>query len=233
MPRDRVATGTSARMYARPPGATMVSGIWDDGCPLDAGTAMFASNDLTHRRAESMRQLINQPLQGALTVINSGGWLTVDESVPPSDHRTLPEDVLAWTRQVAHCWGPFPLVRDNDQVAPGMKALPRAVKVSVRCKSDGSNTLTVYVAATTSKNPPSGGSLACSSLLTLTTTSATATRVSGTLNIIRGATRTLTTGSDEFEVGAARAEEYWIWLGWVMTAGSAKLLAVSAWELDA
>jgi hypothetical protein len=232
MSRDRIASAAAARMYARPPGGD--SQLWNDGCPVDAGTAMLASNDLTHRRAESMRQLLNEPLQGALTVINSGGWLTVDEDVPPAADRTLPEEELAWTRQVARCWGPFTLVRDNDQVAPGYAALPRAVRFKVRCKSNGSAVLTLYVAATTSRLPPAGGALACTSMQTMTTTSATATWLACTLGMRQGTPRSVVASADnEWDTGSARPEEYWLWLGWKMVAGSAKLLAVSAWELDA
>ena len=61
-----------------------------DGKPLDSGTACLITNNITHLRNESLRPLFSDVGPGELGVVNSGGWLTLNEAeeIPASATRT-------------------------------------------------------------------------------------------------------------------------------------------------
>ena len=237
MPDQTFGTGTGA-VYLKHPAADASGGPWSDGAPLDAGTAMIVTNNLGVLHRESGQQLVSDLGPGTTVFVNGAGWSTFsDEDIPDAGVRTRQEQEIAWNREVSRRYGPFPLVVDRLMADGTVR--PRKVRFTVRAFSDGTNTYSLYVAATASSAPPSDGYL---DLKKATFTSASVTNY-GAGTGMTGPTLDLDFSAaglaiqdvpcgppDDSGAGTARVALVYLWLGW-KAVGTCGWHAVSAWEM--
>lgn len=227
MPRDTLQSGTSARYLRHVPGGdgTLVG----DGCPLDSGTGMILGSDANALRLESLRHLFSSLGPGALTA-GKDGWSDLDEPTPDSSQRTAPEQAIAWGESTAMVFGPFPACKDDNQRAPGRDDLERAVKVAVTCKSDGTNTLTIYFAVTTNRLPPTQGYTSFEAVTT-TSSSVVEVRHTGALYPTGSPHGYTAAGASDTGAGSVTVDEYFVWVGYELAAGTGSVISAEGWEV--
>jgi hypothetical protein len=232
--RDSIKSGSSARIYRR--AAADMGGLLSDGRPLDSGSAMRLASEINHLISEcAPRQLVNCHGPGSVVVVNSD-WNDLNEQVPDATARSGYEHMeIAWSATSAMRFGPFPGVRDRPADEGAM--LLRKVRAAVRAKSDGTNTLSVYVAATATKRPPSDGYLAFRKATMTSSTAATLFDSALTDLDLRGVPAVsrpepVSALGEQAVGGYVEVPEFWLWLGYKHAGATpAYVLSVAFWEL--
>lgn len=238
MARDTLATGTNRKYMKHPPADDALSQV-KDGHPLDAGTWHILVNNSHVLLAESARQVFADAI-GLTSKATDFGWDNLDEDEPAVAERsaTTTFNLIAWNvlgaTPTARCYGPFPMISDrSDTTTAGRENLPRRLRVHVRYFSDGTNAFKVYVAFTTTDQPPTAGVFA-SDVTTWSTTSASdqdATVTFASFHEVGTTTRHSGT-TTAFGSGFVAVPEYYVWVGWNMDAvtGTAGIRSVECWE---
>jgi hypothetical protein len=229
-------SGTPSQYVKHPPAA---SSFWANGDALDAGTAQDVDQNISHLTAENFRPLVEQPGPGLLAdhtnPSNLWGGLA-DLTGPPGG--VTPDALLAvpWSTSRPNCfrWGPFYAIVDNDSPAGWLTF--RKVQFDVEVNTAGSE-LKVYVAMTTTPNPPSesyidgtfqtmqspfgGGPQRLSTKMEPTPP---AVAYAGTPRTCRPPTAGLNR--------SLSLAEFWIWMAYVNgSAGSNTMQSISAFEV--
>lgn len=234
MARDTLKIGTT-RAYMKHPAAGAASSFVADGKPMDSGTWHVVVNNTHVLQAESARQLFSDVGPGSVTKGNDDGWENLDETAATASDRGG-VNVIAWntlgSTQTARVYGPFAICLDRQRTSGTVPRdnLARRVRVHVRYKSDGTNIFKVFVAITPSPAPPTDRALA-SDLTTIFTTSAT--DVDSTITLEFGGSTAYTHQSGVATArgaGSVTVQEYWVWVGWRIVAGTAAVASMEAWE---
>jgi hypothetical protein len=245
MPRDAIES--TARIWRRDPTTESVAParrgtLLEDGSPYDAGSAMLFASELNHLMSEcAPRQLVND--SGVGSVVVGGGdwsgyggvndWSGLNEPTPGD--RTYGEQVIAWSRSTARCYGPFPAV--IDRIGDGGMLAPRSVRCAVRAYGNGAANTLVLIAATATRRPPSDGYLAARTDTILAAAEETLFGTEAldlTWSSLPAQPRpepTDTTGSGGVP-GVVQVPEFYLWLGYLSTSATPMYITtVSFWEL--
>lgn len=133
--------------------------VWDDGTPVDAGTAIILASNASHLTLESMRHHVMEVSQRSMA--HTGGkdtWEGVQDSSGPSaaDIAALPADEgykgVSWMN-FTQMWGP--LFVPLDRIAADGSLIARTLKCRFVFSNSGGAACYAHVALTT-HNSPSG-----------------------------------------------------------------------------
>lgn len=187
---------------------------------IDAGIVQIIDSNLSHLSREFLHQLgtaiggDDAPSQQH----SYNGLEDVDEPTSPASA----VDAIAWTRAVSFCWGPFDLTQDRPD--DGAAKL-RNVMACIDAVGGTSSSLTLILAVTQGEGIPRD-----ENVIAYATKYASSGRASNEI--------TATLGEVAFGQRRARAEggEYaafadlWVWVGWLSTSGSDRIVAADVWE---
>lgn len=189
------------------------------GDAIDAGIVQILDSNLSHLSREFLHQLGTAiGGDGTLEQQSYNGLEDVDKPTNPAS----PVDGIAWTRDVAFCWGPFDLTQDRpDEGATKL----RKIMACVDAVGGTSSSLTLILAVTQGEGIPRD-----ENVVGYATKSASSGRASNeitaTLGEIALGQRRSRAGGSEYAAFA----DLWVWLGWLSTSGADRIVAADIWE---
>lgn len=189
------------------------------GDAIDAGIVQILDSNLSHLSREFLHQL--GTAIGGDSVLEQQSYTGLEDVDEPANPAS-PVDAIAWTREVAFCWGPFDLTQDRpDEGATRL----RNITACIDAIGGTSSSLTLIVAVTQGEGVPRD-----ENVVGYATKSASSGRATNEI--------TVSVGRIAFGQRRARAEgdayaafaDLWVWVGWQSTSGSDRVIAADIWE---
>lgn len=190
------------------------------GDAIDAGIVQILDSNLSHLSRELLHQL--GTAIGSDSVLEQTSYVGLEDLDEPTNAGSV-VDVIAWTREVSFCWGPFDLTQ--DRIDSDGAAQTRNVTACVDAIGGTSSSLTLLVAVTQGPGIPRSDNV-----VGYASASASSGRSSNQL--------TATLGPIAFGQRRARADggefaafaDLWVWVGWLSTSGTDRIIAADIWE---
>jgi hypothetical protein len=231
---ERIDDNTTPRSYRMPGAGTP----WvQDGRPVDAGTAHHFDNNLSHYCSEmALRPLIFEPGPGGIKVQNLQGYSGLTDTTIraiTSGWAQSTADWISWDRRTARVWGPFNGIADVARTNLSGNAL-RKVTWYVDVNGGGANTLTLYLAITSTNQPPSAADIGDGSggffFVDNSVPSGRGTRVVQLTPTYVLPRRNLRSRPSATSTIMTSTMPFFLWLGWYSTNISDAIIGISAWE---
>lgn len=190
------------------------------GDAIDAGIVQILDSNLSHLSRELLHQL--GTAIGSDSVLEQTSYSGLEDVDAPTNAQSV-VDVISWTRAVSYCWGPFDLTQ--DRVGSDGTAQMRSVTACVDAIGGSSSSLTLIVAVTQGPGTPRSDNV-----IGYASASASSGRAQNQL--------TATVGPVAFGQRRARGDgsefaafaDLWVWIGWLSTSGSDRVIAADIWE---
>lgn len=190
------------------------------GDAIDAGIVQILDSNLSHLSRELLHQL--GTAIGSDSVLEKPSYSGLEDVDAPTNAQSV-VDVISWTRAVSYCWGPFDLTQ--DRIGSDGTAQMRSITACVDAIGGTSTSLTLIVAVTQGPGIPRSDNV-----LGYASASASSGRAQNQL--------TATVGPVAFGQRRARGDgsefaafaDLWVWVGWLGTSGSDRVIAADIWE---
>lgn len=189
------------------------------GDAIDAGIVQILDSNLSHLSREFLHQLGTAIGGDTIPEQQSyGGLEDIDEPTNPAS----PVDGIAWTRGVSFCWGPFDLTQ--DRVDEGAAKL-RKITACVDAVGGTASSLTLILAVTQGEGIPRDENVVGYATRYASSGRATNELTVSPADVAFGQRRSRAGGSEY-----AAFADLWVWLGWLSTSGSDRIIAADVWE---
>jgi hypothetical protein len=191
------------------------------GDAIDAGIVQILDSNLSHLSRELLHQL-GTAIGSDSALEQKTSYSGLEDVDTPTNAQSV-VDVIAWTRAVSFCWGPFDLTQ--DRIGSDGATQMRSVTACVDAIGGTASSLTLIVAVTQGPGIPRSDNV-----IGYASASASSGRAQNQL--------TATVGPVAFGQRRARADgsefaafaDLWVWVGWLSTSGTDRIIAADAWE---
>lgn len=215
---------SSSRLYVKHPPAA--SGWLTDGRPLDSGTGMIFSNNLSVLEQNKTRQLVSsmchlQAPKASECNYYYEGLIDATSSNPTAEPI---ERQVGWRQDSCLCFGPFFMVPDVPVSRGGTTIRP--VTVNVGIGNAVASNVTFLFFLTPSVQPPSEGYFAYSSYSTSVSGALTGSKtIQPSTPIEANCTMVTDGGSGVIDLVAC-----YLWVGIISNHANTELRTINAWE---
>lgn len=189
------------------------------GDAIDSGIISILDSNLSHLSREFLHQI--GTAIGSDSPLEQNSFANLEDLDQPANAAAL-VDAIAWTRNVAFCWGPFDLIADRPE---SNTQRPRAVSVSVDAIGGTSGSLRLIVALTQGESIPRSDTVLAYGAQYVNSGRSTTTITVKPSPWVQGQQRSRADGS-EF----AAWSDLRVWLGWQSTSGTDRVITADVWE---